>query len=121
MEEGPNRTQKQQKVGESEGMLWQQSCELLSHPVAAHLLPIGKWTDMNCLNKSKLILHKIMCQLQITVHHSLFIYKTSHEPVPTAQGSLRSPTPSAQIQGVLGALPPDPWLHPNISLGYALF
>ena len=46
------------------------------------------------------------------------VYITSHEPVPMAQGSLCSPTPLAWIQGLLGALPPDPWLHPNISLGF---
>ena len=32
-------------------------------------------------------------------------------------GSLRSSTPAARIQGLPGALPLDPWLHPNISLG----
>ena len=36
----------------------------------------------------------------------LRLTRTSHEPVP-----------SAQIQGLPGALPPDPWLHPNISVG----
>ena len=45
---------------------------------------------------------------------------TSREPVPTAWGSLRSPISSAQIQGLPGAPPPDPWLHPNITIGYAL-
>jgi hypothetical protein len=71
------------------------------------------------LVKLFLILPKIMCQLQIRVHHSLLLY-TSREPVPTARGLLRSPTPSARIQGLPGAPPPDPWLHPNISVGCAL-
>ena len=34
------------------------------------------------------------------------IYRTSHEP-----------TPMSQIQGLPGAPPLDPWLHPNISFG----
>ena len=42
---------------------------------------------------------------------------TSHEPMPMVWGLLCSPTPAAWIQGLLRALPPDPWLHPNISLG----
>ena len=36
-----------------------------------------------------------------------------------ARGLLCSPTPPAQIQGFLGAPPPDPWLHPNIGVGCA--
>ena len=49
----------------------------------------------------------------------LLIYRTSREPVPSAWDSLCSPTPTSRIQGLLGALPPDPWLHPNISVGCA--
>ena len=49
----------------------------------------------------------------------LLIYRTSREPVPSVRDSLRSPTPTSQIQGLPGALPPDPWLHPNISVGCA--
>ena len=40
--------------------------------------------------------------------HPLLIYRTSREPTPTSQ-----------IQGLLGAPPLDPWLHPNISFGCA--
>ena len=32
----------------------------------------------------------------------------------------REPMPASRIQGLPGALPPDPWLHPNISVGCAL-
>ena len=49
--------------------------------------------------------------------HPLLIYRTSCEPVPLVQDLLCSPMPMSQIQGLLGALPLDPWLHPNISLG----
>jgi hypothetical protein len=62
--------------------------------------------ENGCLVK---ILHNNFSQLQKTVHHCLFIYKTSREP-----------TPLARIQGLPGAPPPDPWLHPNISLGCTL-
>ena len=34
--------------------------------------------------------------------------------MPTAWGLLHSSTPAAQIQGLLGALPTDPWLHLNL-------
>ena len=65
---------------------------------------------MTAINNLKLINN--MCQQGF-----IYLYATSHERMPTARGSLRSPTPSAQIQGLLGAEPQDPWLHPNISLG----
>jgi hypothetical protein len=38
----------------------------------------------------------------------------------SARGSLHSPMPAARIQGLPGAPPPDPWLHPNIDVGCAL-
>ena len=85
----------------------------LSHPVAARPLTTKKRSLVK-------LFFDIMCQLQISVHHSLFIYKTSREPMPTARGSLHSPTPASRIQGLPGAPPPDPWLHPNINVGCAL-
>ena len=103
MEEGPNRAQKQQKVGKVRECYGSSRVNCL----VMWPLTIGKWTDVNCLVKSKLILHKIMCQLQIDVHHCLFVYAS------------REPMPSARIQGLPGVEPPDPWLHPNISLGFA--
>jgi hypothetical protein len=49
----------------------------------------------------------------------IILRMTSHEPMPMAWGSLRLPTPLAWIQGLPGAPPPDPWLHPNIDVGCA--
>ena len=40
--------------------------------------------------------------------HPLLIYRTRHEPMPMSW-----------IQGLPGAPPLDPWLHPNISVGCA--
>jgi hypothetical protein len=74
--------------------------------------------ESHLLNIIELLANVFMSAMP-SKNHSLLIILTSREPVPMAQGLLRSPTPSAWIQGLPGGPAPEPLLPPNIDVGCA--